>query len=112
MSDGVPISAIVDFLVSDGAASFPLNGEQINVRFQAGYGVGANDETEDAMNVIVTINEFAGSPTGSELLSDWDGRTININIADDPNGAGSGGREMFGVGAVNVNETVKLTQLG
>ncbi|MEP5758398.1 MAG: hypothetical protein ABJ327_03605 [Litoreibacter sp.] len=103
MSDGVPVSAIVDFLVSDGAASFPLNNKQINVRFQAGYGVGAGDQTEDAMNVIVTINEFARSPKGSDLLSDWDGTTININITDDPNGAGSGGREMFGVGVVNVN---------
>ena len=68
MSNGLDLSVLADILVSDGYVAVPAGENSFEVRYQAGFIPGSNNQSREALNVMVTIEAFATSPTGSGLL--------------------------------------------
>ena len=104
MSDGgISIPTIIDTLLSDGNAPFTVGGVGFNVRFQQGYDRAIGEESIDAHNVIVTIETFANTRTGSRMLSAYQGGPITINITNSSYEQGSAEGTVAGIEIININ---------
>ena len=104
MSDGgISIPTIIDTLLSDGNAPFSVGGVGFDVRFQQGYDRTIGEESIDAHNVIVTIETFANTRSGSRMLSDYQGGPITVNITNSPDEQGSAEGTILGIEIININ---------
>lgn len=102
---GPNIDDLLDALLSDGFVVANLEGVPFEIRFQSGFIVGP-DQSEIAGNVLITLIEFANSPTGSNLIRDFRDNpaapgNVIINIKNDPSGISTGGGWTLPLASVN-----------
>ena len=102
-SDPSTFPVLADILVSDGYVPLHFGGNVFEIRYQSGYVTPDNyDQSEEALNVIITVSSFALSPTGSSLIQ-GQGEIVWVNVTNDPNGQGSGATRLLGQPIVNIN---------